>query len=276
MQKSRINNSLNIGIVKYLNSKPLIQGLHNFLPDACLQFGYPSQLSNDLTNKLLDVALVSSIELFKNPEYEIVSDACIASDGPVLSVKLYSRVNLNNISSLALDSASVTSSALVRILLMECFGITPEIEVFPMHQTFENSKSDAFLVIGDRALLPPQEDFHACIDLGELWSQLTGTPFVYACWISRKKQCPDQVVEALNKCRDSGVENLEEIVNRESSSLSIDPELALTYLKNHISYKLGDEEVKGLMLFKELASQYGFLDKNQENHSLSQNPECII
>ena len=80
----------------------------------------------------LDVALIPSIEFFQNPAYQIVSDACIGCRGPVRSVKLLSRVPLAEIRTLALDEGSRTSVALVRILLRERFGLSPQLLPFPI------------------------------------------------------------------------------------------------------------------------------------------------
>ena len=83
--------SIRIGAVSYLNSKPLIEGLAELAPEADLTLDYPSRLADDLGAGRLDVALIPSVEAFSDPEYEIVSDACVASRGPVLSVKVYFR-----------------------------------------------------------------------------------------------------------------------------------------------------------------------------------------
>ena len=85
----------------------------------------PSRLADGLVAGRLDVALVPSIEYCRNPGCTIVSDACIASDGPVRSIKLYSRVPLERIGSLALDEGSRTSATLVRIWLKERFRPGP-------------------------------------------------------------------------------------------------------------------------------------------------------
>jgi hypothetical protein len=78
--------------VTYLNSKPLTEHLPELFPEAVIRDDYPSRLADDLAAGKLDVALIPSIEYFRGEDYEIVSDACVAARGPVLSVKLYSRV----------------------------------------------------------------------------------------------------------------------------------------------------------------------------------------
>src|SRR5213595_1790687 len=105
---------LKVGAVTYLNTKPLVHQLERFAPQIDLRFDLPSCLADDLAAGQLDVALIPSIEYFQDPGYSIVSDACIACRGPVLSVKLFSRVSVPQIQSLALDEGSRTSAALVR------------------------------------------------------------------------------------------------------------------------------------------------------------------
>src|SRR5437870_1999514 len=104
---------LKIGAVTYLNTKPLVYRLRDFAPQAELSFDLPSRLADRLSSGELDVALIPSIEFFQRPDYSIVSDACIACRGPVLSVKMFSRVAVDKIQTLALDEGSRTSVALV-------------------------------------------------------------------------------------------------------------------------------------------------------------------
>ncbi len=103
-------------------------------------FDLPSRLADGLADGQLDVALIPSIEFFQDPAYRIVSDACIACRGPVLSVKLFSRVPAERIRTLALDEGSRTSAALVRILLRERFGIEPQLEPLPIGATARSTR----------------------------------------------------------------------------------------------------------------------------------------
>src|SRR5438445_11904290 len=91
MMNDQSNRNLRIGAVNYLNSKPLIEGLPELAPQAELVLDFPSRLADRLTAGTLEVALVPSIACLLEPDYEIVSDACVAARGPVLSVKLYFR-----------------------------------------------------------------------------------------------------------------------------------------------------------------------------------------
>src|SRR5690348_6683422 len=100
---------MRIGAVHYLNTKPLVYGLERYAPGAEVVYDLPSRLADRLAARRLDVALIPSIEFFRTASYTIVSNACIACRGPVLSVKLFSRRPIDSIRTLALDEGSRTS-----------------------------------------------------------------------------------------------------------------------------------------------------------------------
>jgi chorismate dehydratase len=250
-----MNRPVRIGAVAYLNSKPLIEGLAELLPDAELLLDYPSRLADDLANGLLDVALIPSVECFRNPEYRVVSDACVATHGPVLSVKLYSRVPIEKIRRLALDDGSRTSATLVRVILAEKYGIHPKTCPLPLGKTVHETDADAVLLIGDRAILPPDESFVEIWDLGEKWHDWTGLPFVFALWVSNGSRPLGDLGEKLSQTRDWGVERISEIAHREAQLLGIDEATAYDYLTNNLHFRLGSAERSGLKLFRDLASR---------------------
>ena len=244
---------LRIGAVNYLNSKPLIEGLVELLPETEIRLDYPSRLADDLTAGHLDVALIPSIEYFRGEGYQITSDACVAAHGPVLSVKLYSRVPWGQVRTLALDEGSRTSSTLARILLSERFGVQPELEPLPINHRTEETRTDAVLLIGDRAIQPPKEKFLLTWDLGQEWFDWTGLPFVFAMWVANDqtkktalrsadaigrttvmKSIPapgsidrhkesvglDFIEKALSQSRDWGVARFDQIARREAPLLA--------------------------------------------------------
>ena len=99
---------------------------------------YPSRLADDLKAGRLDVALwFRRSKCCGTPTTKIISDACVATRGPVMSVKLYSRVPFGEIQSLALDEGSRTSVALARVMLNERFGVVPRLEPLPFECTAE-------------------------------------------------------------------------------------------------------------------------------------------
>ena len=181
---------LRVGAVSYLNTKPLIYRFAEFARVCRIDSGCTESIGRSAGRRAsLDVALIPSIEAFQNPGYAIVSDACIACRGPVLSVKLLSRVPIPAIRSLALDEGSRTSVALVRILLHQRHGLTPSVEPLPIGRgldAIEEMNTDAMLVIGDRAIHSLRTGVVDQWDLGEEWCRWTGLPFVFAMWTARR------------------------------------------------------------------------------------------
>lgn len=249
--------SVRLGGVSYLNSKPLLEDLGDLLPEAELTLDYPSRLAADLAMGRLDVALIPSIEYFRGDDYEIVSDACVAARGPVLSVKLYSRVPIGVIRTLALDEGSRTSATLARVLLAERFGVTPILRPLSLGDTLRETDADAILLIGDRAMFPPAETFAVTWDLGQEWFEWTGLPFVFAMWVGRPGIDLDAIEPALCEARDRGEARLDQIARREAPRLELPLPTVLHYLTRNLHYRLGSAERSGLRWFYDLAVRNG-------------------
>lgn len=261
---------MRIGAVSYLNTKPLVYGLQQLAPQVKVLFDLPSRLADQLAAGKLDVALIPSIEFFQNPDYTIVSDACIGCRGPVLSVKLLSRVPLAKIRTLALDEGSRTSAALVRILLAERFDLHPELLPFPIAASPESVQADALLMIGDRAMHPPAGSFVETWDLGDEWCRWAELPFVFAMWVARKADtasAEDEQVELaalLSQARDNGVAHLTEIAAREHAAVGLSSEQTLTYLRDNLYFHLGPRELRGLQLYYDRACQLGLAPRGRQ------------
>lgn len=260
---------MRIGAVSYLNTKPLVYGLAELAPQHELVFDLPSRLADQLAAGTLDVALIPSIEFFQNPDYTIVSDACIGCRGPVLSVKLLSRVPMSRIRTLALDEGSRTSVALTRILLKERFGIDPEPLPLPIDARYELSPADAVLVIGDRAIHPARGNWVSQWDLGDEWNRWSELPFVFAMWVanpvgqvSNLSREFSEIAATLSAARDAGAANLDEIAREESAAVSLTYEQTLGYLRDNLHFSMGPGERAGLALFYEQACKLGLAPRD--------------
>jgi chorismate dehydratase len=252
---------MRIGAVSYLNTKPLVYGLAGLAPQHDLVFDLPSRLADQLAAGQLDVALIPSVEYFQNPDYQIISDACIGCRGPVRSVKLLSRVPAAQIRTLALDEGSRTSAALVRILLRERFGLSPQLVPFPIDAAPETIGADALLMIGDRAMHPPAGEYVETWDLGDVWCRWAELPFVFAMWVSSQRSEVGgqssqaelaKLAEVLSQARDLGVAHVEQIGREEHARYGLTYDDCLTYLRDHLHFTLGQREQAGLRLFQEL------------------------
>lgn len=249
--------TVRVGAVSYLNSKPLVEDLSELLPEATVSLDYPSRLADQLAAGDLDVALIPSVEYMRGTDYEIISDACVATRGPVLSVKLYSRVDPGAIQTLALDEGSRTSATLARIMLLERYGVDPARQPLPIEMSVQHTDADAVLVIGDRAMHAPNEEFHTVWDLGEEWLAWTGLPFVFAMWVARRGVASSHVEQMLSESRDRGVARISDIARREAAKLNIPVESAERYLTDNLFFRLTSAERSGLKLFQQLAVQAG-------------------
>src|SRR5437879_5085439 len=88
-----------VGAVSYLNTKPLVYGLEKgMMKDAVeLTYDYPGKIAQSLLNHTIDMGLVPVAIIPEMNEYYLVADYCIASDGPVASVCLFSDVPVEEI-----------------------------------------------------------------------------------------------------------------------------------------------------------------------------------
>lgn len=251
------SNKLRVGAVSYLNTRPLVHGLACRAPAIDLVFDLPSRLADRLAAQDLDVALIPSIEYFQDPGYSIISDACIACRGPVWSVKLFSRIPPDAIQTLALDEGSRTSASLLRILLWERYGVRPRLERLPIGAGVADTTADAILLIGDRAIHPPAGEFVAEWDLGEEWTRWSRLPFVFAMWVARAGVDVTGLADAFEAARDDGLCHLPEIASVAAGDVRLSAEACLGYLRDNLYFFLGDDERRGLELFRQHAIAIG-------------------
>jgi chorismate dehydratase len=212
-------------------------------------------LADQLAVGALDVALIPSIELFRNDGHRIVSDACIGCRGPVMSVKLFFRTAPRRVARLAVDEGSRTSATLARILLAERCGVLPEIEVLPIGSGLADTSADAILLIGDRAIEPQTAapagggSFQLVWDLGDEWCRWTGLPFVFAVWAARRDIDARPVTPLLAAARDSGKASLAAIAAAEAAAHGLTVPQCLSYLRDNLHYDLGQREREALSAF---------------------------
>ncbi|RJP14878.1 MAG: hypothetical protein C4520_20835 [Candidatus Abyssobacteria bacterium SURF_5] len=249
---------LRVGSVPYLNAKPLIRFLDVVGPPPLeVTMEVPSRLTELLRERRLDVALLPSIEYLRGKNYRLLPDICIASDGIVESVRVYSKVKLENIKLLGLDKSSRTSAALVRVLLKRRFGKLPKLSEISPDSNLDELKEDAILLIGDPAMkFKAAHDVHV-LDLGAEWKQQTGLPFVYAIWVAREGIPSKSLVDRLIRARNDGLMHVAQLAVEASNELGLDQDVCFNYLAHTIQYQLGDRQIRGLSLFQQLAAEDG-------------------
>jgi chorismate dehydratase len=259
--------SVRIGAVGYLNARPLVYGLDR-QPRFQVRYDVPSECARLLHAGEIDLGLIPSIEYLRGGPYAIVPDLAIASDGPVASVSIFTTRPMRDVRSIALDTSSRTSVALVRVLCARLFAIDPALESRGPDLDDMLDRCDAALIIGDKALFQdPQSSRRSreitTIDLGLAWQQLTGLPFVYAFWAGRPQVLTSDDVKALVRARDEGVRRPEELAREYLGSTPQWHALGADYLRDNIKYYLGERERQGLELFYRFAAEAGVVERAQ-------------
>ena len=248
---------IRLGAVSYLNTRPLVYGLEQQPDRFSLRFDVPARCAELLHANEVDLGLIPSIE-YVGRDYRIVRDIAIASDGPVASVALFTRVEPERIRSIALDRSSRASQALLRVLCATWFGINPELVSMAPDLLQMLRACDAALVIGDTALFTDHESLGVeKIDLGEEWTGMTGLPFVYAFWSGRPGLMEGRDVAALQEARDRGVLATDAIARHCYPRDERKAARANRYLRDDVKYALGEREEQGLRRFYELAAEVG-------------------
>ena len=254
---------LRIGAVPYMNAKPLIYGLDQYPNEIELVFEVPSLLPNMLNNDQIDVAIIPSIEYFRNGNYAIIPGISIASIGTVESVKIFSKIPIQNIRSAALDKSSLTSCALTRIILKEQYRISPQYSQWNMQYDITGTDTDAVLIIGDNAL-KIFDNGYVTLDLGQSWYEFTGLPFVYALWVVKRNRHIPGINNLLKSAKEAGIRSVKALAITESQRLQLTPERCLNYLTNSIRYDFGKDEIKGFLSFYQHALSLGLAPKGVE------------
>ncbi|HEX6431829.1 MAG TPA: menaquinone biosynthesis protein [Niastella sp.] len=238
-------NKIKVGIVNYLNTKPLIFGIqHSPVAEKLLLIeDYPANVAQMLKEGSIDVGLVPVAVIPHLQEHHIITDFCIGCTGPVASVAVFSEVPINNIEKVLLDYQSRTSVALAKVLLRKYWQIEPELIDTKSDYRGAIKGTTAGIVIGDRAL--EQRKVSPYIyDLGEAWIDFTGLPFVFAAWVSNKPLPVDFITE-FNSANKKGLENIDKVV----AGIPYNVFDLHKYYTEHISYELTPAKRKGLDQF---------------------------
>lgn len=251
---------LRIGSVPYLNAKPQVDWFHSkeCSADVDLIYAVPSQLAAMLQHGELDAANVSIFEAIRNPGLRVVPGISISATGAVKSVRLFSKVSLKEIESVALDTSSLTSNALLRILLKEQFNLSPTYTYHHPDIVEMLRHHDAGLIIGDLKLFD-LEPGTTELDLGEAWLRLTGMPFVYACWLAKPAAAGPELTEILTTARDWGNAHLDMLVDKWSTRMNLSYEQTHDYLFNVMDYRLTKEHEAAALLYQQKCIAHGLV-----------------
>ena len=264
---------LKLGHIVYSNCFPVHAGILTGKVDCPFTIveGIPTELNRALVEGKIDVSPSSSIEYATYPgKYRILPGLSITSRSKVMSILLESRLPIDQLNNktVALTTASATSVVLLRIILELFNGVNPDFMLYEQGVEDPYGQADAVLTIGDLALkrsVSPR--FTHAYDLGELWHQTTGLPFVFALWqVNYRKALESDLArlfDVLLESKQYGLSRLPELANRHAAGFGIAADMLLQYW-NCFSYDFGPEEQKGLLTYYGYAAELGAIESVPE------------
>jgi chorismate dehydratase len=247
---------LRLGSVSYLNAKPLIYGLDHD-PRVDLYLAVPSKLLDGLRGGRFDVALLPVIDYLGTPGLKLVPSGGIGSDGETLTVRIFSRRPIDQIDRLACDPDSHTSVALARVLLAERYGRRPRLTDLTVEAAAGGA--DALLLIGDKVVCEEPRGFAHQFDLGRLWNEMTGLPFVFALWTANATTDLGDLPARLERAKQMGLTHVDEIVAGHAVPRGWPADVARRYLTENLNYDIGPRQLEAIELFRKLAVKHAVL-----------------
>jgi chorismate dehydratase len=262
---------LRISAISYLNTAPLMWdfehggGDHDAGSQFDISYTLPSGCAQALAEGTADIGIIPAAAYAANSELMVLPEVAIASRRAVRSILLVSRVPIEKVRSVALDTSSMTSVALTKILFEKWLGggrtftpMAPDVEAML-------AGHDAGLLIGDPALKIDRARYET-LDLAEEWIRHTGKPFVFAFWAVRsaalREAAPSLDLPAVfQNSRDHGLEpaNLNQIAREWGARLEMSEADVRSYLTQNIHYQLDAGCLEGLRLFYQYGAEIGAL-----------------
>src|ERR1700674_29490 len=277
---------LKISSISYLNTAPLMWDFehpeagpdqiadHNF----DISYTIPSACAEALRAGIADIGMIPAAAYAIVPDLVIIPDVAIAARRAVRSILLVSKRPMDRSSkqslwkqvrSVALDTASMTSVALTKILFAKWLGGARDYKPMAPDLDAMLDACDAALLIGDPALQVDRTRYFT-LDLAEEWVARTGKSFVFAFWAIRKQALAGRngaaIAEVFKKSRDHGLspKNLETIAQEWAPRLGLTVEIVRVYLTHNIHYYLDPPSLEGLKLYYRLAAEIGVLPRAPE------------
>jgi chorismate dehydratase len=258
-----------IGHIQYANCTPIFFA-HSANFDCSgyrLIDGVPAELNAMLRRGEIDLSPSSSIEYATaHEQYCLLPELSISAIGPVKSVFLFSRVPVEELdgATIGLTAESDTSVNLLKVLLARKYGFKNDFQRTQLPLAEALGQYPGLLLIGDKALRGAAAGGYFVYDLGELWHQFTGLPFVFALWIVRreaareKRQQLERLGRELVEAKEIAYQSYRQIAEncRERDWLGV--EELVDYWQT-ISYELTPAHLEGARLFFRHAFEMGLI-----------------
>ena len=265
---------LKISAISYLNTAPLMWDFEHgeagsaLIADYEISYTIPSACAEALRAGTADIGIIPAAAYATVSDLVILPDVAIAARRAVQSILLVSKLPVDEwskqVRTVALDTSSMTSVALAKILFAQWLGGARDYRPMAPNLDAMLDACDAALLIGDPALQVDRNRYFT-LDLAEEWKTRTGKSFVFAFWAIRKAALAGRdgagIAQAFKQSRDHGLlpKNLETIAQQWAPRLGLSVEAVRVYLTHHIHYYLDPPCLEGLELYYRLAAEIGVL-----------------
>jgi len=254
---------MKIGRIPYINCYPVYGAIDRGVVslDAELVDGVPTDLNGKMAAGELDISVVSAVEYARDSErYLLLPDLAISCDGPVRSVVLFSKRPAGELTSrnVIVSRSSMTSVALLELLFENVWHSKPRFvpgDAEVRDVIVDNpTDADARLVIGDAALVlgsNHRERYPHVYDLGQMWKEWTGQPFVFAVWVAQRSTDVKEALVAhagLIASRNWGLQHLSELAAQAHEATGVNLKVCGEYLSG-LDYGLSYPHLAGLTEF---------------------------
>jgi chorismate dehydratase len=264
--------SLRISAISYLNTAPLMWDFEHADAGRHFEISYtlPSACARALAVGTVDIGIIPAAAYAQIHGLRILPDVAIASRQAVRSILLVSEKPIDKVTTIALDTSSMTSVALTKVLLEKWLGGGRTFTPMPPDLDAMLAQHDAALLIGDPALKVDRSRYET-LDLAEEWIRHTGKPFVFAFWAVRSAALAEadpslDIAAIFRDSRDHGLQpsSLEKITREWAPRLGIGEAAVKAYLTENIYYELDVACLEGLQLFYRYAAEIGALPESPQ------------
>ncbi|MGA9981542.1 MAG: menaquinone biosynthesis protein, partial [Candidatus Sulfotelmatobacter sp.] len=255
-----------------LNTAPLMWDFEHNGPSPYFDISYtlPSNCARALEAGTADIGIIPAAAYAQIPGLQVLPGVAIASRRAVRSILLVSKVPIKKIRTIALDTSSMTSVALLKILFEKWLGGTRIFSAMEPNLDQMLATNDAGLLIGDPALQVDRSRY-VTLDLAEEWIRYTGKPFVFAFWAIRQQALQESALrggapaqdlaQIFQESRDHGLTppSLNQLAREWAPRLGLREKDVRSYLTESIHYELDPGCIEGLQLFYRYAAEIGVL-----------------
>jgi chorismate dehydratase len=120
--------------------------------------------------------------------------------------------------------------------------------------------AQAVLLVEDAVVSHPPLGYHYQLDLGAMWFEISGLPFVFSVWAAEDGAHLQEIHDLLAASRAKGVKHLRSIARQQAPRIGWPEDLARRYLLDQLRYEFTDAHRDGMEEFFYLCQAVGVIE----------------